>query len=93
MTGGSRIRLRITGRVQGVGFRWFVREQARRLGVSGWVRNEEDGSVLLEAEGPADVVGSLQAAVALGPRSARVESVESVAVGEGPLPRHVALDQ
>ena len=47
----TRIHLRIRGKVQGVGFRWFVREQARRCDLAGWVRNNPDGSVELAARG------------------------------------------
>ena len=46
----ARVRLRVRGRVQGVGFRWHIRELGRRLGLAGYVRNEEDGAVLAEHE-------------------------------------------
>jgi acylphosphatase len=46
-----RLRATVRGRVQGVGFRWFVQENARHLELSGWVRNATDGSVELEVEG------------------------------------------
>jgi len=72
----KRVSARITGRVQGVGFRNFTRRRARRLDVTGWVRNEPDGSVRLEAEGPADALESLVEAVHQGPRMARVEDVD-----------------
>lgn len=72
----ARLSARITGRVQGVGFRNFTRRRARKLGVSGWVRNERDGSVRLEAEGPRQALESLLEAVHRGPRTARVEDVE-----------------
>jgi len=72
----NRVSARITGRVQGVGFRNFTRMRARRLGVTGWVRNERDGSVRLEAEGPREALDSLVDAVHRGPRMARVENVE-----------------
>lgn len=72
----KRLSARITGRVQGVGFRNFTRTRARRLGVTGWVRNERDGSVRLEAEGPQEALDSLVEAVQQGPRMARVENVE-----------------
>lgn len=72
----ERLSARITGRVQGVGFRNFTQMRARRLGVTGWVRNERDGSVRLEAEGPREALDTLVEAVQQGPRMARVENVE-----------------
>jgi acylphosphatase len=72
----ERLSARITGRVQGVGFRNFTQMRARRLGVTGWVRNERDGSVRLEAEGPREALDQLVEAVQQGPRMARVENVE-----------------
>ena len=71
----QRLSARITGRVQGVGFRTFTRMRARQLGVAGWVRNEKDGSVRLEAEGPQGALEELLDAVKEGPRMARVEDV------------------
>lgn len=71
-----RVSARITGRVQGVGFRNFTQMRARRLGVTGWVRNERDGSVRLEAEGPRDALQSLVDAVGHGPRLARVDDID-----------------
>lgn len=71
----ERLSARITGRVQGVGFRNFTQTTARRLEVAGWVRNEADGSVRLEAEGPRDQLDELLDAVHEGPRMARVEDV------------------
>ncbi|WP_299054343.1 acylphosphatase [uncultured Nocardioides sp.] len=70
------VRLRVTGRVQGVSFRWATEQEARRLGVTGWVRNEPDGSVAAYAEGPADAVDALVAWAHDGPPSARVASVD-----------------
>lgn len=72
----KRISARITGRVQGVGFRNFTQRRARRLGVDGWVRNEPDGSVRLEAEGARSDLEELVNAVRSGPRMARVENME-----------------
>lgn len=72
----KRLSARITGRVQGVGFRNFTRRRARRLGLTGWVRNEPDGSVRLEAEGPREVLDDLVEAVHQGPRMAAVDDVE-----------------
>lgn len=65
----------VTGRVQGVGFRWFVRVQALALGLRGWVRNREDGSVEALAVGRADQLDELEADLRRGPPAARVESV------------------
>ncbi len=72
----KRLSARITGHVQGVGFRNFTQRRARRLDVTGWVRNEPDGSVRLEAEGPREALDSLVEAVHQGPRMARVEDVD-----------------
>ena len=69
------VRLRITGRVQGVGFRHFTTTTARDLGLAGGVRNEPDGSVVLEAAGDADALDRLRRAVEKGPVMARVERV------------------
>lgn len=77
MSGPVVHRFHVTGRVQGVGFRWFVREQARALGVRGWVQNEPDGSVVLEVAGAADAVHALRDAVSQGPAGARVMSVSA----------------
>ena len=76
------IRLRIRGRVQGVGFRFFVQREAERRGVTGWVRNRRDGSVEAVAQGPAEAVDALVEACRHGPPSARVTDVqESAAEG------------
>jgi acylphosphatase len=69
------IQARVTGRVQGVSFRWYAREEAQRLGVAGWVRNEPDGSVLLHAEGADEAVDALVAWCQEGPGMARVSHV------------------
>ena len=79
------IRVIVEGHVQGVGFRWFVRQEARRLGVAGWVRNLPDGSVELTAGGEASAVRRLIDHVRVGPDSADVTAVraEDVQVKEG----------
>ena len=69
------VQARVTGRVQGVSFRWYTQEQAQRLGVTGWVRNEPDGSVALHAEGAADAVDALVEWCRTGPSLARVSNV------------------
>jgi len=73
-------RFTVQGRVQGVGFRWFVRQRARGLGVGGFVRNCDDGSVLVEARGAADRLDVLAAALRVGPAGARVTNVEQEAI-------------
>ena len=65
----------ITGRVQGVGFRWFAQDAAAREGVAGWVRNLPDGRVEAFAEGEADAVTRMERALRSGPRGARVDDV------------------
>jgi len=71
----QRVHVVVSGEVQGVGFRWFVRQKARALGVHGWVRNRVDGCVETEAEGSADALAAFLAAVREGPSRARVDQV------------------
>jgi len=66
----------ITGRVQGVGFRYFTEATAQREGVAGWVRNLPDRRVEIVAEGDADAVERFERAVRIGPPGARVERVD-----------------
>lgn len=73
----ERLSVRITGRVQGVGFRNFTQMRARQLGLTGWVRNESDGSVRLEAEGPRGALEELLEAIQEGPRMAFVEDIDA----------------
>ena len=77
----------VIGRVQGVGFRWFVRQQARRWGVRGWVRNRPDGSVEISAAGPSEALEGLMAGVRRGPPGADVAEVRPLGpVGESDFP-------
>ncbi|MDF1502631.1 acylphosphatase [Roseisolibacter sp. H3M3-2] len=69
------LHVRVEGRVQRVGFRWFVREEATRLGLAGWVRNLPDGAVEVAASGEPDALAALRAALARGPQGARVAAV------------------
>ncbi len=66
----------VRGRVQGVGFRWFVEREAHILGIAGWVRNNHDGSVEVLAQGTRDQLAGLHARLREGPRAARVDAVE-----------------
>jgi acylphosphatase len=78
-------RYMVRGRVQGVGFRWFVEREAHMLGVAGWVRNNNDGSVEVLAQGTRDQLAGLHSRLREGPRAARVDSVE--VSDENPTPR------
>jgi acylphosphatase len=69
------MRLIVTGRVQGVGYRWWVSKEAQALGLSGWVRNRQDGSVELLAIGVDAALDRLERACGRGPRAAVVQSV------------------
>jgi acylphosphatase len=66
----------VRGRVQGVGFRWFVEREAVLLGIAGWVRNNHDGSVEVLAQGTRDQLAGLHSRLREGPRAARVDTVE-----------------
>lgn len=67
---------RIAGRVQGVGFRWFAWDAARREGLTGLVRNLPDGSVEIVAEGDREALDRFEWRVSSGPAGARVDSVD-----------------
>lgn len=69
-------RFLVAGRVQGVGFRWFVEREAHILGMAGWVRNNADGRVEVFAQGTAEQLIALRARLHQGPRAARVDNVE-----------------
>jgi acylphosphatase len=87
----NRMHVRVTGRVQGVGFRWFVLATGRRLGLTGWVRNNPDGSVEVEAAGPATELASFRARLADGPPAARVQHVIDLPASAGGLPDPFAI--
>jgi acylphosphatase len=71
-----RVRVIVRGRVQGVAFRAYTADEARRAGLAGWVRNRPDGSVEAAFEGELGAVEALLAFVHRGPRAARVDGVE-----------------
>lgn len=72
----QRLEASLEGRVQGVGFRFFTRQTAVRLGVSGWVRNERDGTVTVVAEGDQEQLEELAEAIRQGPRTAVVQNAD-----------------
>ncbi|HEY1801652.1 MAG TPA: acylphosphatase [Terriglobales bacterium] len=65
----------VRGRVQGVGFRWFVEREAHTLGIAGWVRNNSDGTVEILAMGSREQLSGLRSRLQQGPRAARVDDV------------------
>jgi len=69
-------RLTITGRVQGVGYRDWAMATARRLGLTGWVRNRRDGAVEALIVGEEDAVGQMIEACRRGPPAARVDEID-----------------
>jgi acylphosphatase len=84
----------VRGRVQGVGFRWFVRERARELGVRGWVRNRADGSVEVEAAGESESLDRFRQWLSRGPSGAHVSRLDDLpasAGSEAELPNPFAI--
>lgn len=82
-----RLRMRVTGRVQGVGFRWWVSRQARELGLAGTVRNAPDGTVEVEAEGAAGVLEELRRRLRDGPPAAVVSGIVDEEASTAALPQ------
>jgi acylphosphatase len=66
----------VRGRVQGVGFRWFVEREAHILQIAGWVRNNPDSSVEVLALGTSEQLAGLRSRLHQGPRAARIDDVE-----------------
>ena len=79
----DRVVLVVTGRVQGVGFRWYVVQAAKALGLTGSARNRVDGAVVVEAEGAREALESLLESVREGPAMATVGQVQAI-WSEGP---------
>jgi acylphosphatase len=65
----------VKGRVQGVGFRWFVHREASELALNGWVRNTEDGDVEVVVSGDDESLAELRTSLRKGPRGSRVDQV------------------
>ncbi len=78
----TRRHVSVRGSVQGVGFRWFAKELAESMRLAGWVRNRDDGSVELEAEGSAETLDEFERRLRTGNPSAKV--IEIVAVPAAP---------
>jgi acylphosphatase len=81
----QRLHARVYGRVQGVGFRYFVLNSAVELGLAGWARNRRDGTVEVVAEGELDLLKQLVGVLQRGPRSSAVSKIQTdlqVASGE-----------
>ena len=75
------LHLRVEGSVQGVGYRFFAADEARKLRLDGWIRNRSDGSVEALVSGPTGAVESFVAACMRGPPGARVTNVDMHAIG------------
>jgi len=76
MSTNKRVRLIVRGYVQGVGFRWFTVRTAKRLALTGWVRNNSDGSVETVAEGPENSINTFIKELRIGPMSANVKDID-----------------
>ena len=86
-------RFLVRGRVQGVGFRWFVEREAHILGIAGWVRNNHDGSVEVLAQGTRDQFVALRSRLREGPRAARVDTSKNPTPSRSPDSIHFALKE
>ena len=86
-----RMHVVVRGRVQAVGFRWFVREEARRLGVAGWVKNREDGGVEILAEGDPVAIAKLRECLNQGPPRSSVDRIEDLDAGASNAPTPFAI--
>jgi acylphosphatase len=80
------INVKITGRVQGVGFRWTLYEKFAELGLQGKAENTADGAVMVDTEGPEEKLSSLLEWCKVGPTGAKVENVEVLEMAEPFVP-------
>ena len=85
--------VKVRGRVQGVGYRYFVEREAQLRDLEGWVRNRRDGSVEAVFSGPADAITAMIAACRRGPSSARVDAVQDEAANPDMLNLREAGDR
>jgi acylphosphatase len=76
------IHFQVRGRVQGVGFRWFVQREAAGLNLRGWVRNTDEGDVDVVASGTPDQIDALRASLRRGPRGSRVDHIQEDSMPE-----------
>lgn len=82
----SKVHIKVSGRVQGVWFRGWTVQEAKKLGLTGWVRNRYDGSVEIYIEGDSAKVSQMMALCHKGPPVARVTNIEPVRIPDYPLP-------
>ena len=86
------VHLEFRGVVQGVGFRWFVRQHARALGIAGWVKNESSGAVRVAARADDVVLADFVEAIRQGPPGSRVDEVRTLPPDSaGDLPDHFVV--
>jgi acylphosphatase len=71
-----RVRFRVRGLVQGIGFRYWTQDAARRLGLSGWIQNEADGSVSGVAEGSNESMGIFREVLGVGPEHSKIRQLD-----------------
>lgn len=89
----ARLHVVVEGRVQGVGFRWFVKQRARTNDLAGWVKNLPDGSVEVAAEGTDDMIAMLRADLSRGPDGAHVIVVRDAGPLDDVLERPFSIDR
>jgi acylphosphatase len=92
MSGERAFRIRLSGRVQGVGFRWFVRRAAQEFGLTGQVRNLPDGRVEVEAAGAPERLDAFRERLRQGPPGARVTHLEEEELSPAPAWEGFVID-